>query len=173
VAVLAGGAASASTAQCVISGVRIYNEISRPENNDWLDSQGWFRYTATILDGISLAGAGSSAATTVRMALTLRRTSGKSMQEVLKGLSRQERRRIAEEVIRMENPGISNGMLKVFLDAGKYPKRFTQLQVSEAVRLQLKDAIGAAISFTGSAAGGLVRQGGGYVVGIAQSVDTH
>ena len=170
---LAMGATLASSAQCLNSGVRIYNEISSPVTNDWLDSQDWYIYTANTLDAVSLAGAGAAAATTVRVALTLRRTTGKAMTEVLKGLSRQERKRLTEEVIRLQNPGISNGMVKVFIQAGKYPKRFTNLQVSNAVRIQLKDALTAALSFTGSAAGGLVSKGGGYVVGMAQSIETY
>jgi hypothetical protein len=76
----------------------------------------------------------------------------------------------AEEVIRMENPGISGGALKAMLRAGLYPKRFTMLQVSHAVKTQLKDAISAALTFTGSGLSGVVRE---YAVGIAQSFETY
>jgi hypothetical protein len=104
------------------------------------------------------------------MALTLRRTTGKGMVEVLKGLTRQERARIAEEVIRIENPGISNKALKTMLRAGLYPKRFSGLEVSHAVRTQLKDALSAALSFTGSALSGTLRE---YATGIVQSFETY
>lgn len=167
---LAWGASVASSVQCANSAYRVYNEVTDPAENDWLDSQHWYQYTSTTLDVVSLAGAGAAGAATIKMALRLHRTTGKTMTEVLKGLSRQERRRIAEEVIRIENPGISNSMVKTMLRAGKYPKRFTQLQVSEAVRLQLKDALGASLSFTGSAMGGVVK---GWTVGLAKSFETY
>lgn len=170
VAALAWGATLASSAQCATSGYRLYNEIANPQENDWLDSQGWYTTTARALDIVSLAGAGAATAVTVRAALVLRRTTGKSMVEVLKGLSRQERKRIAEEVIRLENPGISNSALKTMLRAGVYPKRFTNVQVSKAVQTQLKDALGAALSFSGSAGTGTVKE---LVVGVTKSFETH
>ena len=104
------------------------------------------------------------------MALALRKSTGKAMVEVLKGLSRQERARIAEEVVRIQNPGISNSALKTLVRAGIYPKRFTGLQVSHTVRTQLKDALSAALTFLESALGGLVRE---YGTAIVQSFDTY
>ena len=74
----------------------------------------------------------------------------------MKGLNRQERRRLTEEIIRSQNRGISNGQLKAMISAGLYPSRYTGVQVSKGVQKQLLDALGAAISFTGSAVGGIV-----------------
>ena len=173
ITVLAVGAASASTAQCANSTVRVYNEVSSPESNDWLDSQAWYTSTAYALDAISLAGAGAATLSTLRLARVLRTTTGKSTTQVLKGLSRQEWRRITEEIIRLENPGISNSAIKQFINAGVYPRRFTSVQISNAVRHTLKDAAGAAVSFSGSAAGGLVAKAGTYAVGVAQSFETY
>lgn len=164
---LAGGAAVANSVQCVNSMVRVSFEVWAPENNDWLDTKEWYTTTANVLDAISLTGAGTSAAATVRMVLALRRTTGKPLVDVLKGLSRQERKRIAEEAIRIDNPGISNQALKTMVNLGKYPKRYTDLQISHSVRLQLKEAIEAAISFSGSAVSGLVRQAGAAAYGTA------
>lgn len=164
------GAATASSIQCVNAVARVGAEFWAPEQLDILDKELWYQRTNTVLDGISLVGAAASTAVTLRMALRLRTATGKTMITVLKGLSRQERRALAEEVVRIENPGISNQELKALVRAGLYPKRFTGLQVSQAVRNQLKDALGAAITFTGSATSGLVRQ---FAVGLARSVDTY
>lgn len=163
-------AAGASSLQCANSALRVYNELESPGTNDWLDSQGWYTGLAKALDVIALMGAVSSTAASVKMALALKRTTGKAMVEVLKGLTRQERARIAEEVIRMENPGISNQALKALLRAGLYPKRYTGLQVSHAVRTQLKDALSAALTFTGSALSGVIRE---YGTAIVQSFETY
>jgi hypothetical protein len=70
-------------------------------------------------------------------------------------------------------PGVSNAQLKEFVRAGLYPKRFTLLEVSKAVRKQLLSAVGAAASFTGSAAGGAVPGAGKLVFGMASAVETY
>ena len=64
----------------------------------------------------------------------------------------------------------ANAAMKTMLKAGLYPKRFTGLQISYAVKLQLKDAVGAALTFTGSGLSGVVRE---YAAGIAQSFETY
>ncbi len=38
-----------------------------------------------------------------------------------------------------------------------YPKRYSNIQITEAMKLQVKDAIGATLSFTGSAVSGVVN----------------
>jgi len=164
------GAATASSIQCVNALGRVGAELWAPEKLDILDQEVWYQRTNVVLDGISLAGAAGSTAMTVRMAMRLRATTGKSMLAVLKGLTRQERRALAEEAIRLENPGLSNNAVKALVRAGAYPKRFTGLQISQTVKNQLKDALGAAITFTGSAMSGVVRQ---MAVGLASSVDTY
>lgn len=170
IAALAWGGTLASSAQCGNSVYRLYNEAVKPSDNDWLDSQHWYTSTSKALDLISLLGAATAVSATVRLALLARRTTGKTMTEVLKGLSRHERKRLTEEIIRMENPGISNKLLKQMVRAGTYPVRFTEMQISNAVRLQLKDALGAAFSFSGSVSSGVARD---FVVGLAKSFETH
>lgn len=161
------------TLQCANSAVRVKNELSSPEQNDYLDSQEWYSTTSTVLDVISLAGSVASVGATIRMAKALKASTGKSMVEVLKGLTRQQRKAVAEEAIRAANPGISNKLLKAYVAAGKYPKRFANDAISTAVRNQLKDALNAAMSFVGSTMSGVVRQVSQYVVGVAQSVETY
>ena len=159
VTVLAWGAATTSSAQCANSAYRLYNETDygNGEMNAWLDSQAWYNSTTTVLDIVSVAGGVAAAGATIKMALNLRKTTGKGLKEVLKQLTRQERKKLTEEIIRVQNPGISKKLLKLFVNAGKYPKRYSNLEISGAIRLQMKDAIGAALSFSGSAVGGIVR----------------
>jgi hypothetical protein len=196
VAGLAWTGAVSGTLQCGNSMVRIYGELADGDLLSALDSNEWYTGTVRAMDGISLVGAGVGAFATVRMVYALRATTGKTMAEVLKGLSRQERKKLAEELIRRENPSISNSALKALVAAGKYPKRFSMQSVSQAVRNQLKDALNAALGISGSAMSGLIREGGnyvmqqageddggitvkppgstgGYVVGIAQTFDTY
>ena len=151
----------------------MYAEYDDPQGLDVLDSDVWYQRAALALDAISLAGAAVATAATLRLALSLRATTGKSMVQVLKGLSRQERLRLAKEAIRIERPGISNGQLKELVKAGMFPKRFTPLEVSTTVRNQLKDAASAALTYSGSALSGALRQGGELVFGIASAVETY
>ncbi|MCW8935153.1 MAG: hypothetical protein OQK98_10550 [Gammaproteobacteria bacterium] len=159
ITILAWGAATASSAQCANSAYRLYNETDygNSEMNAWLDSQAWYNSTTTVLDIVSVAGGVAAAGATVKMALNLSKSTGKSFKEVLKQLTRHERKRLTEELIRAQNPGISNKALKMFVNAGKYPKRYSNLEISSSVRLQLKDAMGAAFSFAGSASSGIIR----------------
>ncbi len=168
---LAAGAAGASSIQCVNGIGRVAAEMYVPERLDILDSEEWYQNTSVVLDVVSLAGAVTAGAMTVKMALSLRASTGQSMKAVLKGLSRQERKRLAEELVRSQNPGISNKQLKLLVSKGIYPKRLAQGQVAEAIRRQLLDAAGAAMSFSGSALSGVVRDGF-LVIGFANAVET-
>jgi len=59
---------------------------------------------------------------------------------------------------------------RVFLDDGSIDAVRTGIQISRDTQLQLRDALGAAFSFAGSAAGGIVQK---YAVGIAETLETH
>ncbi|PCJ12884.1 MAG: hypothetical protein COB04_17150 [Gammaproteobacteria bacterium] len=77
--VIAYGAASASTVQCFNGMVRVRLEASDPEQLDIMDSKEWYSKTSAALDLLSLAGAVTAAATTVRLALSLKASTGKPM----------------------------------------------------------------------------------------------
>ena len=50
----------------------------------------------------------------------------------------------------------------------KYPKRFSGLKITQSLQLQLKDAVGASMSFAGSALSGNVNS---LAVGIYEELD--
>jgi len=175
---------------CGNSLIRLASEAWAPEVNDWLDTFAFYRVASNALDAIGLIGGLTAAAGTVKMALHLQRTTGKTMLQVLKGLSRQQRKELAEELIRINNPGISNKALKMFMRGNAIPKRYTPVQISHTVIRSLGDAFGALYGFAGSGYDGLINKGvhaitdepakpkprqayGNYVVGIAHSFDTY
>ena len=177
IAVLAYGAATASSLQCANSSYRLVNETDYGDNsvNAWLDSQEWYVHTTTALDVISVAGGISAAGATLKTIINLRKA-GTPIKEALKGLSRQERKRLTEEIIRVNNPGISNKILKSLVAAGKYPKRYSKLEISSSVSLQLKDAIASTLSFTGSATSGIIRNPErikNFVVGVYNEIEIY
>ena len=113
--------------------------------------------TTLALDFISVSGAIASGFTTVKLVLTTKAATGKSFTEILKGMTRAERKRLTEEIIRVNHPGISNGALKSMVRMNVYPKRYSHIQITQALPLQIKEAIGATLSFTGSATAGTVN----------------
>ena len=150
-------AAAASSVQCFASGYRTVNEIRNPARNDQLDSEEWYQYTMIALDAASLVGVGSSALATVKLVRLNKASTGKSVREVLRGLNRQERAKLTKELLSINDPRLTSKMIKLKQLSGELPKRFKPTEVKHATVTQIKDALGAAIGFTGSAVSGNVR----------------
>ncbi|NNA66646.1 NAD synthetase [Pseudomonas gessardii] len=168
VAALGYTAAAASSVQCFASGYRTVNEIRNPVRNDQLDSEEWYQYTMIVLDAASLVGVGASALTTVKLVRLNRATTGKSVREVLKGLSRQERAKLTKELLSINDPRLTSKMIKLKQLSGELPKRFAPTEVKHATVTQIKDALGAAVGFTGSAISGNVRT---VAIGLYEEIE--
>jgi hypothetical protein len=134
------------------------NEVRNPQANVEFDDMVWYQRVNTALDVISLGGTAVAAAGTIRTVLMLQRSTGKSMIAVLQGLNRTERSRLTEEIIRANNPGISNQEMKALIARSVFPKRYKNPEISAAVRDQLIEAVNAALGITGSATSGVVGQ---------------
>ncbi|MEZ9237568.1 hypothetical protein [Shewanella sp. 10N.286.52.A9] len=163
---LAVGASAASSAQCLNGLYRSLNEVNNPEMNDYLDSQEWYTNTATAIDLVSLAGAGAASVATIKTIKMMKLSTSKSSIEILKGLSRPERRRLNQEIARLNIPGASGRLIKSLSRKGVV-KKYTGIQITDAFRLQLRDAVGASLSFTGSAMSGTIKT---LAVGIYEEV---
>tara|TARA_B100000446_G_scaffold137824_1_gene130285 strand:+ start:982 stop:1905 length:924 start_codon:yes stop_codon:yes gene_type:complete len=160
-------AAVASGLQCANGIGRTVLEVSDPHTKDWFDSQEWYTNASHAVDVISLAGVAASSAAILKTVHTLKKTTSKSTLEVLKGLSRHERKRLTTEVIRLNNPGVSGKVMKALVRAGRYPKRFPHQSINQALQLKLKEAIAASFSFSGSALTGSARA---LAVGVYEEV---
>jgi hypothetical protein len=158
VAQMSAVAGYAGAISCANSGMRLASEAWAPEWNDWLDQSWIYTGVTNALDAIGLMGGVVATATTIKLVLHLSRTTSKSMFQILKGLSRQQRKTLMEELIRANNPGISNAMMKAIMRTGKIPKRFTPLQIEHSVKKQLGEALSALLGFGGSAYDGLVNK---------------
>ncbi|HAS8521315.1 TPA: hypothetical protein I7767_05210 [Vibrio vulnificus] len=161
------GAAVASTLQCMVGIGRSGAEHFSPDNLDELDSQAWYLNTSKALDYISLVGVGASGTATIKAISNLQKSSGKSLNEVLKGLNRHERVRLTKEISKQNIPNLSSKAYKQLVRSGSVKRRYSSQEISNAVRLQLKDAIGATISFVGCATSGNV---GAIAVGIYEEL---
>lgn len=156
-AALGGAAAVASTAQCGNALYRSHNEIYSPDKNDELDSEEWYQIATLALDGISLGGAAAAGMVTFK-GVKLLISQGIKPRKALQGLSRAERKRLTDEVARVQHPGISNKMLKFRKRTGQSPKRYSNQAFRATTIRQIKDSIGVGLTLTGSAMGGGLRQ---------------
>ncbi|MFB3304665.1 NAD synthetase [Pseudomonas sp. AMR01] len=149
--------ATASLAQCVIGGYRVYNELYAPMNNDLLDSKPWFQHATAALDAAALVGAGSSLLATIRLVKVTKTSTGKSSLQVLKGLTRQERAKLTKELLSIQHPQLASKMLKLRQLAGDLPKRLTPTQLRHATLTQIKDVVGASMTVMGSSMSGNIH----------------
>jgi hypothetical protein len=151
-------AAMATSAQCLISVGRSADlTFNNGQWTRWLDSSDYYNWASIGLDLVSLAGAAASASAAVRAAKAIQRATGRSWITILKGLSRAERKRLAEELIRLKKPGLSGGGLKDLVRLGTFPKRLTSAEITERLFTQLKDAISATLALGGSGTGGVLK----------------
>ena len=153
--VMAYSAATASSIQCMNGIVRTTNEAYAPKENDKLDSEEWYQHATLALDAISLGGAIAAGLMTVR-GIKLLRSSGVTYKQALGGMNRQQRRRLSREIARSNAAGISNGTLKAMERAGKITKRYSNEAIRATTIRQIKDSLGATMSFSGSALGGII-----------------
>ncbi|WP_053143041.1 hypothetical protein [Erwinia billingiae] len=167
----------ATGAQCFIGSARII-ALSKGHSSDvaWLDSQDWYVATSTALDMISLAAAGTGLKATIETYKLMKSASSAKLSEWFKSLSRADRKRITEEIIRKQNPGISNNGVKAAIQAGMYPKRFPADSLQRTLQRELINALVNTSAFTGSALTGTIRNPQNlvgstrYAVGLIQSL---
>ena len=151
-----------SLGQCVNSTGRITAKLTgHSDKVDWLDSQEWYVYTTLALDGMSLAGVAGATATTIKTVLALKRASGgKTTMEVLKGLNREQRKKLAKEMAELQHPGITKTAMKKMFQTGAIPRRFTQVALTRELQLQILSVFGSGVSVIGSGFHGLFKKAG-------------
>ncbi|PVZ15351.1 hypothetical protein SAMN05660463_01114 [Pseudomonas sp. URIL14HWK12:I9] len=151
---LGGAAATAATLQCVAGGVRTAAEVADPSFNDALDDSEWYTTTMSILDVVSLAGAGGSALTTVKYVRTLKASTGRPWRAILGTLNRAERKRLTQELLKIKDPTLTGKLLKLEQRAGRLPVRHSPTELRHATKTMIKDSLGGALSLVGSGASG-------------------
>ncbi len=163
-------AAAASGVQCANGLWRTYKELTNPAENDYYDSLSWYQAMTLALDGISLVGAGSSAFVTVKTVMTINTTTGRDLNDILRRMSRQERAKLTNEVMRLQNSRRPREMIRLKQLAGKLPKRFSNTQLRRDIFIQLADQVGAFFALTGSGISGNINH---VVIAIYEEFDSH
>lgn len=171
-------ASYAGYAQCAVALYRTGAEFYDPQVNVAMDNNEVYQLLSTASDIIGLAGVAATGASTLRAIQLMKRATGKPLVDIIKGLSRQERKRLTEEILRSQNPGLSNTKLKLMQLAKQAPKRYAGGAISAGIRQQLLEVVGAMGNVAGSATGGVISQtvSGGtnedYIVGLARAYET-
>lgn len=154
VAYIGYAAAGATAAQCYVAIHRTIFELGKPEWNDALDSNEWYQNASMVLDTVSLIGAATTATTTIRSVSAIKAATGKGVRDVLKGLTRQDRVKLTNELLRLQDPRLSPQLLRLKKVSGELPKRFTPAQFRHGTLLQIKDSFGAGLAVVGSGVSG-------------------
>jgi hypothetical protein len=164
VTVLAWSALVAGSVQCGNSGWRVLNELVDPSKNDELDSQRWYVVTSDILDAVSVAGGIAGLGQAAQAAIRLGRTSGRPLMQVLRGMTRAERKRLAQDVAKYSGDAKTRRQFIRLARQGRVPKVFTRAQVEAAVLSQTLNSIGNGLSLAGSGAFGIIRKVAVYYI---------
>ncbi|MFJ9992403.1 NAD synthetase [Pseudomonas putida] len=148
---VAGAAATASSAQCAIGGIRTVREMADPAANDAMDENQWYQAASMVLDGVSLLGVGASGLTTLKYLQVHKASTGRSWFELTKSLSRQQRKALTDELLSIKHPSLTPKQLKLQQSAGTMIKRYTPTQINHATQTLLRDSLGATLGLSGSA----------------------
>ena len=178
-AVLTTAGTIATGAQCLNGLWRLYDiNTNGGQTVEWVDTQGWYTATSTVLDLVSLASVAGPLKEAVMTYKVMKANSSMKVIEWLKRYSRMERVRLTEAIIKQLNPGISNKAIKAMIRTGKYPRRYPTESLHAELIKQLIGAMTSVMAVSGSAISGVihspgsVKNSGEYVFGLLQSVDT-
>ncbi|UOK38162.1 NAD synthetase [Pseudomonas palleroniana] len=164
-------AALAGSAQCGFGVARTYNEILDPDANDRLDDTEWYNAVSPVLDAVSLVGIGTGALTTVKLLKANKAAAlGKSWYQLLKGLSRQERKKLTKELLSLRDPSLTPKLLKLQQRAGKLTKSYTSTEIRHATLTQMKDALGGLLGIVGSYRSGNVGTASTLAIGLYEDL---
>ena len=150
-------AAVAGTVQCIAGVIRTGSEAAFPEANDYLDDEAWYQAATVVLDGIALLGVATSALVTMKVITTTTKVTGKNTRQILKGLTRQERTKLNNELLRIRDPRLTPKLIKLEKAAGRVAKRISSTRMQQATAVHILDTVAASLSFTSSAISGNIR----------------
>ncbi|WLH80309.1 hypothetical protein PSH81_04935 [Pseudomonas sp. FP2335] len=97
-------------------------------------------------------------------------TTGRDLKDILRRMSRQERAKLTNEVLRLQNIRRPREMIRLMQLAGKLPKRFSNAQIRRDIFIQLADQVGAAFAVTGS---GISENLNHVVIAIYEEFGSH
>ena len=132
-------------------------EAFAPQYLDQLDNDAWYQAVEATLDTIALLGVATSVLTTIRTVNTATKATGKPLRKVLKGLNRQERAKLNDELLRLQDPRLTPKILKVKQANRTLPKRISATEMQLATAHHKREALAAAVGFASSSMPGNIK----------------
>lgn len=164
---LGQAAAVASTTQCIAGALRTGIEAYAPTLNDVLDSEAWYQAVMNILDSIAVLGIAASALTTMKVVNMTTKATGKSLRQALRGLTRQERIKLNNELLKIQDPRLTPKLLKLKQATGSLPKRISATEIQAPTASHIRDAMAATLGLGSSAMSGNINT---LAIGIYEEV---
>jgi len=156
--ILTWAGASAFALQCGNDIGRLLNDEYFPGSNELLDSESWYEPTVIALDAITLASGLAGLGEFARATVLLSRSTGKPLSAILKGMSRADRKRLAQEVAKSLKKAETRHEFFKLARQGKIPKLFTQKLVDRLVAHELLKALHGVYDITMSARDGVIHK---------------
>ncbi len=141
---------TASVGQCGLGVARTYWEVTEPSKNDTLDDQLWFTLLVQLLDVVSLLSVVGSSFNTIKTILVRKAATGASWYRLLSPLSRQQRRSLTIEILKLRHPSLSAKQLKLKQRNGQVRKRYTPRELNQATKAMLLETLGGVLGIAGS-----------------------
>lgn len=159
-AVISTAGTIATGAQCVNSGLRLYDlNFQDGKWVRWFDSQTWYLSTIAILDLIALAGAGRDLYKAVKAFRAIKSVSTNatvSLIKWLRGFNVTERITLSKNIIKHFNPNASAKQISMWLTANRYPKVLDYENAMREINSYLNDTIISSMGYGGSALNGIL-----------------
>ncbi|TFY90695.1 NAD synthetase [Pseudomonas nabeulensis] len=164
---IGNAALAASITQCLIGLGRTGAEAFAPHYLDQLDNDAWYQAVSATLDAISLLGVATSALSIIKTVNTATKVTGKPLRQVLKGLNRQERAKLNDELLRLQDPRLTVKLLKVKQASRALPKRISAIEMQMATVNHIREAVAATLGFASSSMPGNIKT---LAIGIYEEV---
>jgi hypothetical protein len=113
-------------------------------------------------------GVASSAFVTVKVVTTTTKVTGKTARQVLRGMTRQERTKLNNELLKIRDPRLTTKLLKLEKASGNVAKRISAIQMQRATAAHNMDIAAALLGFTSSTVSGNIRT---LALGIYEEVN--
>lgn len=164
ITVLVWSGAAASAAQCGLSIGRIANNLiwNDGRNEEFFDSEVWYKRTTDTLDGIALLGDIAGLGQSIKFIIQVSRSTNRPISMLLKSYNRAERKLLARELAKAVTNDNSR-LFKQLVRAGRLPTIFAPKRIEKEIIYQLWGAFAAAIDVGGSVRDGLIKHL--YIVG--------
>ncbi|WP_433884768.1 NAD synthetase [Pseudomonas vranovensis] len=145
ISVVSTAAVVAGIGLCVIGGMRTTIEVAKPELNDFLDDMVAVRLIESSLEAISSAGLATSSMSIFRLLQVRRNATDRGWFDLLRGLSRQQRKSLTAELLSIKHPSLTAKQIRLQQRLGNLPKRYTPTEIKHSTTTLIKDALGVAL----------------------------